>query len=62
MHCAGRINLLWGSTCRQHGSGMAGATSDNSLRMKQVPISFAATITLRGAGAAVWQSSTLRKT
>ena len=38
MHCAGRITLLWGSTCRQLGSGMAGgvATSDNSLHMKQM--------------------------
>ena len=51
MHCAGRISLLWGcpgSTCRQLGSG----TADNSLRMKQISLSVAATITRRDAGRA----------
>ena len=35
MHCAGRITLLWGSHNVQ--AARQGATSDNSLRMKQVP-------------------------
>ena len=50
MHCAGRITLLWGSHNVQ--AARQGATSDNSLRMKQIPLSVAATITRHEAGRA----------
>ena len=56
MHCASCISLLWGcpgSTCRQLGSG----TADNSLRMKQISLSVAATITRRDK----WRAAVVQK-